>query len=73
MFRVVGIEPTAQDILVVKSAVHFRADFTAIAREIIVAAAPGSMPMVLENLPWTKLKPGIRIDPCGKAFEPVAA
>lgn len=73
MFRVVGIEPTAQDILVVKSAVHFRADYTPIAREIIVATAPGSMPMVLENLPWTKLKPGIRIDPCGKAFEPAMA
>ena len=70
MFRFVGIEPTAQDILIVKSAVHFRADYTPIGREIIVAAAPGSMPMVLENLPWTKLARGIRIDPCGKVFEP---
>ena len=73
MFRFVGIEPTEQDILVVKSAVHFRADYTPIAREIIVATAPGSMPMVLENLPWTQLKPGIRIDPCGKVFEPAMA
>ena len=56
-----------------KSAVHFRADYTPIAREIIVATAPGSMPMVLENLPWTQLKPGIRIDPCGKVFEPAMA
>lgn len=70
MFRAVGIEPTRQDILVVKSAVHFRADYTPIAREIIVATAPGSMPMVLENLPWTRLAPGIRIDPCGRAFVP---
>lgn len=68
MFRFVGIEPTQQDILVVKSAVHFRADYTPIAREIIVAAAPGSMPMVLENLPWKNLPQGIRIDPCGKTF-----
>ncbi|MEH3087764.1 MAG: M81 family metallopeptidase [Xylophilus ampelinus] len=72
LFRVVGIEPTAQGILVVKSAVHFRADFAPIAREIVVAAAPGSMPMVLENLPWTRLRPGIRIDPCGRPFEPAA-
>ncbi len=69
MFRYVGIEPTEQDILVVKSAVHFRADFTPIAREIIVAAAPGSMPMVLRQLPWKNLPAGLRLDPCGVAFE----
>ncbi|HHU94033.1 MAG TPA: M81 family metallopeptidase [Alcaligenaceae bacterium] len=68
LFRVVGIDPTQQRILVVKSAVHFRADFTPIAKEIIVATAPGSMPMVLENLPWKNLKPGIRIDPKGTIF-----
>lgn len=68
LFRAVGIEPTQQRILVVKSAVHFRADFTPIAKEIIVAVAPGSMPMVLEELPWKNLQPGIRIDPKGKTF-----
>lgn len=68
MFRLVGIEPTEQRILVVKSAVHFRADFTPIAHEIIVATAPGSMPMILEQLPWKNLLPGIRVDPMGKTF-----
>ncbi|NLP31845.1 MAG: M81 family metallopeptidase [Oligella ureolytica] len=68
MFSFVGIDPLTADILVVKSAVHFRADFTPLAEEIIVAKAPGSMPMVLEELPWTNLKEGIRIDPCGKVF-----
>jgi len=71
-FRVVGIDPTAQDILVVKSSVHFRADFTPIAREIIVGAAPGFMPMVLDTLPWKRLAPGMRVGPCGKAFVPAA-
>ena len=70
MFRFVGIEPTEQDILVVKSAVHFRADFTPIAQEIIVATAPGSMPMVLKQLPWKNLPEGLRLDPCGKEFVP---
>lgn len=70
MFRFAGIEPTEQDILVVKSAVHFRADFTPIAQEIIVGAAPGSMPMIIENLPWKHLPAGIRLDPCGKPFLP---
>lgn len=68
MFSYAGIDPLAADILVVKSAVHFRADFTPIAHSIIVATAPGSMPMVLRNLPWRHLKPGMRIDPCGDVF-----
>lgn len=70
MFRFVGVEPTDQDILVVKSAVHFRADFTPIAQEIIVATAPGSMPMVLKQLPWKNLPEGLRLDPCGEEFVP---
>lgn len=69
MFRIVGIEPTEQAILVTKSAVHFRADFTPIAEEIIVGAAPGSMPMILKQLPWKNLPAGIRLDPCGEAFQ----
>lgn len=68
MFRFAGIEPTEQNILVVKSAVHFRADFTPIAEEIIVAAAPGSMPMIIEQLPWKHLAPDMRLGPCGRPF-----
>ncbi|VFR56809.1 FIG00439862: hypothetical protein [plant metagenome] len=68
MFRYAGVEPTEQNVLVVKSAVHFRADFTPIAEEIIVGAAPGSMPMDAAALPWTKLPKGLKLGPCGKAF-----
>jgi microcystin degradation protein MlrC len=50
MYRFVGIEPTAQAILVNKSSVHFRADFTPIAEEILVARAPGAMPAVRSPL-----------------------
>ncbi|SHH67018.1 M81 family metallopeptidase [Pollutimonas bauzanensis] len=71
MFRFVGVEPTAQAVLVVKSAVHFRADFTPIAEEIIVGAAPGFMPMILRQLPWKNLPAGIRLDPCGVGFQAV--
>jgi microcystin degradation protein MlrC len=70
LFRLVGIEPATQAILVVKSAVHFRADFAPIAAEIIVCAAPGSMPMRLEQLPWSKLPVGMRLGAKGQAFEP---
>ncbi len=68
MFRFVGIEPTEQSILVNKSSVHFRADFTPIAEEIIICAAPGAMPADTAALPWTRLRPGIRIKPNGPAF-----
>lgn len=68
MFRFAGIEPTEQAILVVKSAVHFRADFTPIAQEIIVAASPGSMPMIIKQLPWKHLASDMRLGPCGEPF-----
>jgi microcystin degradation protein MlrC len=41
MLRCVGVEPTARRLIVVKSAVHFRADFTAIADRIFDADTPG--------------------------------
>ena len=51
ILRHVGIEPAEAPILALKSSVHFRADFGPIAREIIVAAAPGPVvadPAVLQ-------------------------
>jgi microcystin degradation protein MlrC len=70
MYRYVGIEPTAQSILVNKSSVHFRADFEPIAEKLIICAAPGAMPADTAALPWTRLRPGIRIKPNGPAFAP---
>jgi microcystin degradation protein MlrC len=70
MYRYVGIEPTKQKILVNKSSVHFRADFEPIAETLLICAAPGAMPADTADLPWTRLKPGIRIKPNGAAFNP---
>jgi microcystin degradation protein MlrC len=70
MFRYVGIEPTEQSILVNKSSVHFRADFEPIAEQLIICAAPGAMPADTAALPWTRLRPGIRIKPNGTPFSP---
>jgi microcystin degradation protein MlrC len=70
MYRYVGIEPTEQAILVNKSSVHFRADFEPIAEKLLICAAPGAMPADTAALPWTRLRPGIRIKPNGKAFAP---
>jgi microcystin degradation protein MlrC len=68
MFRFVGIEPHNQAILVVKSSVHFRADFEAIAGDILVCLAPGSMPMDPSVLPWANLAEGVRLRPNGPVF-----
>ncbi len=73
MFRFVGIEPSAQSILVVKSATHFRADFTPVSAEIIVAAAPGAMKIDPALLPWRHLDGNIRVRPCGPAFRDLAS
>jgi microcystin degradation protein MlrC len=70
MYRYVGIEPTEQAILVNKSSVHFRADFEPIAETLLICAAPGAMPADPATLPWTRLRPGIRIRPNGPAFTP---
>jgi microcystin degradation protein MlrC len=68
MYRYVGIEPTEQSILVNKSSVHFRADFEPIAEKLLICAAPGAMSADTATLPWTRLRPGIRIKPNGPVF-----
>jgi len=72
MYRYVGIEPTEQSILVNKSSVHFRADFEPIAEKLLICAAPGAMPADTAALPWTRLRPGIRLRPNGPAFTAAA-
>ncbi len=65
LFRMVGIEPEAMKIIVVKSSNHFRADFTPIvaqaATDIIVAKAAGPMAADPADLPWKKLAVSARL------------
>jgi microcystin degradation protein MlrC len=68
LYRFVGIEPLEQAILVNKSSVHFRADFTPIAEEILVAKAPGPMIADPSEFAWKRLERGIRLKPNGRAF-----
>ncbi|MFM9886979.1 MAG: M81 family metallopeptidase [Burkholderiales bacterium] len=69
LYRYVGIEPTAQAILVNKSSVHFRADFAPIAEAILIAKAPGPMIADPSEFQWKRLAPGIRLKPNGPAFK----
>ena len=72
MFRHLGVEPVDQEILVLKSSVHFRADFQPIAEEVLVVAAPGGNPADHLQLPYKHLRPGLRLMPLGPAFAPGA-
>lgn len=67
IFTHLGINPEACRIVAVKSTVHFRADFDPIAEKIINAEAPGTSPCRHEGLPYQRLRPGVRLSPCGHA------
>jgi microcystin degradation protein MlrC len=56
VFRSQGIEPTAQQILVVKSNVHFRAAFGPIAAEIIEVDTPGLSSPRLDRLDYRRIR-----------------
>jgi microcystin degradation protein MlrC len=68
MFRTLGVAPEREPILGIKSSVHFRADFAPIAAAILVVKAPGPMAADPADLPWTRLRPGLRTSPLGRAF-----
>lgn len=63
LFRELGVEPKTQAIVVVKSTVHFRADFDAIAADTVLAEFPGAHPCRLETIPYQHLRPGLRLGP----------
>ncbi len=63
LFRMVGIHPEAMKLLVVKSSVHFRADFEPHASHVLVAQAPGPMAADPGELNWQHLSPQTRTRP----------
>ena len=73
MFRFVGIEPADQAILVVKSTLHFRADFVDIARGILFCASPGAISMDPSTMDWKRLPPDLRMTPGGPTFAELQA
>lgn len=68
-FRRVGIEPSEQAILVVKSTCHFRAEFEPMADRVIVVVAPGGFASDPADLPYRRLRAGVRLRPNGPAHQ----
>jgi len=63
MFRHLGLEPADQPILVLKSSVHFRADFQPIAEVVLTAAAPGPVIADPATLDYRRIREGVRRRP----------
>jgi microcystin degradation protein MlrC/RimJ/RimL family protein N-acetyltransferase len=64
MLRFVGIEPTEEKIVVVKSTIHYRAAFEPIAREILEVDAPGLSSSNLGRFRFTRIRrPIFPLDP----------
>jgi microcystin degradation protein MlrC len=63
IFAHLGLVPERLAIIVVKSSVHFRADFTPLAAAIVVAKAPGPVAIDHTELSYRKLRPGLRVMP----------
>ncbi len=63
IIRHVGVDPSTCPILVLKSSVHFRADFGPIAGHVIVAVAPGPLVADPATLNFRHVPAGIRRQP----------
>ena len=63
MFRHLRAEPAEYAVLALKSSVHFRADFGPIASRILVVEAPGPNVADPAQLPFRRLRPGMRLRP----------
>jgi len=69
LFQTVGIEPAEMDILVLKSANHYRADFGPIASNIINVDAPSAIIEDPVNIPYQHLREGVRLKGLGPEFK----
>ena len=63
LLRMVGIQAERMRLVVVKSSVHFRADFQPHASHVLVAKAAGPMAADPGDLPWQRLSPQVRTRP----------
>lgn len=68
LFHHLGVKPEEEKILVLKSSVHFRADFSEMASEILMVEAPGYNTADPAKLRFRHLRSGLRVAPMGRTF-----
>ncbi|MDH3377401.1 MAG: M81 family metallopeptidase [Gammaproteobacteria bacterium] len=60
IFKHIGVEPADKSIVALKSSVHFRNDFDAMASAIFVVSAPGPVHADPRVLDFKNIRPGVR-------------
>ena len=63
ILRHLGVEPAEQDIIALKSSVHFRNDFQDFARAVMVVTAPGPVYADPSRLTFDNIRAGVRLTP----------
>jgi microcystin degradation protein MlrC len=69
IFRHLGVEPASQRLLVLKSTVHFRNDFEAIASAVLIVDSPGVNVTDHRLLGYRRLRSDVRISPLGPTLD----
>ena len=69
IFKHIGYDPKNHGIVVLKSAIHFLADYEPISHAVLFAEAPGQNPVRVDKIKYTKLRSGVRLGPNGKNFK----
>jgi microcystin degradation protein MlrC len=69
IFRHIGAKIEDYKVVAVKSAIHFLADYEPIAQEVIFSESPGANPCRIDAIPYTRLRPGIRLGPNGPIYK----
>ncbi|MDF2722247.1 MAG: hypothetical protein K0Q59_1922 [Paenibacillus sp.] len=71
MYRSVGLEPSAADVVLVKSAAQFRAEYEPLSNHIYILDTPGASTANLHSLPFTQIpRPMYPFDPEAKLVIP---
>jgi microcystin degradation protein MlrC len=68
IFRHLGLDPSAQRLLVLKSTVHFRNDFEAIASCVLIVDSPGVNITDPRSFNYRKLRQDVRLLPLGQTL-----
>ena len=68
-FKHIGYDPKDHGIVVLKSAIHFLADYEPISHAVLFAEAPGQNPVRVDKIKYTQLRSGVRLGPNGKVFQ----
>ena len=71
VFRHLGLDPAAQRLLVLKSSVHFRNDFEAIAGAVLIVDSPGVNITDPRELSYRNLRLDVRLAPLGKTLREI--